>query len=309
MNTRSPHVKSTWMPALLVSAFACLPARADDTPPEPELSAAGHEAALIVFAIERGVPLFNAGNVEACVAVYEVACRAVLELGALPEALRDALRKALAREGSARDRAWALRGAMDTVLAANHSKETTMTADEWKPRMEAPLPERFPAPGPVGRVVAKEYPRYRAAQAPGGMGAFWTLFNHIRTNRIEMTAPVEMTMEESNGAFATTQMAFLYESPVQGEAGKQGTVEVADLPPARVLSFGLRGPLGKDKLAAAKKAVEERAAEEGLSFAGGWRLMGYNSPMIPETERFYELQRPLADRAAEAPPARERAAD
>jgi len=303
-------MKASWLPTLLLSTVASLPVRAGDVGgASPKPAPAETEAALLVLAIDRGVPLFNAGNVEACAAVYEVACRGVLELGALPQAQQEVLRKALAREGSARDRAWALRGAMDAVLTETHSREIAMAGEEWKPRMEAPLPERFPAPGPVGRVVAKEYPRYRAARAPGGMGAFWTLFGHIKTNRIEMTAPVEMTMEEADGAFATTAMAFLYESPTQGETGRQGRVDVADLPPARVLSFGLRGPLGKEKLAAAKRAVEERAAEEGWRFAGGWRLMGYNSPMIPETERFYELQRPVGDPPGDRRPAQERTGD
>ena len=259
----------------------------------PEPAPAGKEAALLVQAIDRGVPLFNAGQAEACAAVYEIACRAVIELGALPEPQARLLREALEHGGSASERAWALRRAMDRVL--DTPEDTAMADDAFEPRMEAPLPEGFPGPGPVGRVVVKEYPRYRAAQAAGGMGAFWTLFNHIKRNEIAMTAPVEMAVTDMHGQFATTQMAFLYESTAQGETGKQGSVEVADLPPARVVSIGLRGPLGKDKLAAARKAVEERAAREGWVRHGGWRLMGYNIPMVPEADRFYELQLPVRE--------------
>jgi hypothetical protein len=63
---------------------------------------------------------------------------------------------------------------------------------------EARLPEGFPAPGPIGKVVIKEYPAYRAARtAPADSTAgqnemFWPLFQHIKRNEIAMTAPVEM---------------------------------------------------------------------------------------------------------------------
>jgi len=94
-------------------------------------------------------------------------------------------------------------------------------AANFQPKMKAPLPAGFPQPGPVGQVIVKEYPPYRAARTAmrdeglGQNSAFNALFRHITSNDVKMTAPVEMRYEQS-----TTQaqpqpvsMAFLYEEP------------------------------------------------------------------------------------------------
>jgi len=253
----------------------------------PPVAPTGKDAvpAILELAIERGVPLFNDGQIAACAAIYEVAAAGVLALGedAAPAPERTALRRALSGEMDARERAWALRRVFDRLLA-----EPEETA--FEPVMEAPLPEGFPKPGPVGEVVVKRYPRYRMARAEGGMAAFGTLFRHIKRNDIAMTAPVEMTMEDGR---SQKDMAFLYASPELGETGRDGRVEVVDVEPLTVLSVGLRGPVGADELAAAKRAVEARAEDAGWKRAGEWRLMGYNSPMIAADRRFYEFQLPV----------------
>ena len=70
---------------------------------------------LVEFTIQRGVPLFNNGQPESTVAIYEVASKALLVLGrAVPEDARRALRVALANTGgSTRDRAFTLRAGLD----------------------------------------------------------------------------------------------------------------------------------------------------------------------------------------------------
>jgi transforming growth factor-beta-induced protein len=80
----------------------------------------------IRLAIERGVPLFNSGNVEACAAVYEIAATTILDLAS--EQLNDKGRARLERglrearhADNARGRAWALRHAFDDLLAAEHA--------------------------------------------------------------------------------------------------------------------------------------------------------------------------------------------
>jgi len=166
-------------------------------------------------------------------------------------------------------------------------------------RIEATLPEGFPAPGPAGEVALKEYPRYRAARVAGGMDAFWTLFGHIKKRDIAMTAPVEMSMGDKGEDLSMTGMAFLYGKPGMGEKGRDGRVDVVDLGPANVLSFGLFGPPTPERLRDARRAIEERLKRDGLPTAGSWRLLGYNSPMVPETRRFYELQVPVAKPARE----------
>ncbi len=80
---------------------------------------------LIDLAIERGVPQFNAGNVVACAAIYEIATRAMLanenadaSRGGLPGEARTALQLAIEKargESDATDRAWALRRGLDAA--------------------------------------------------------------------------------------------------------------------------------------------------------------------------------------------------
>lgn len=263
-------------------------------PPEPApmtAQASTHGATpRLVAAIERGAPLYNAGDVAGCAAVYEQAARALLaERGAAGELHALDLEAVLnASHANADARAWALRRAFDRVLSD----------EAFRPRSEAPLPEGFPAAGPVGRVVRKTYPGYRAARADGGEGAFWTLFQHIQANDVKMTAPVEMTLDEG---MRSTDMAFLYERPGQGSAGTRGGVAVVDLPAVDVLSLGVRGDRVGSSLARARQALEARLAADGLVAAGPYRVLGYNSPMVPAEQRFWELQVPVAVRVGSKP--------
>jgi hypothetical protein len=252
------------------------------------------------LAIDRGVPLFNAGQTEACASIYEVAVRAVHDLD--PKALGDehravvetSLRK-IESMHSSRDRAWELRRTMDRLLQAMEKPET------FEPLMEAPLPIGFPKPGPLDRVVLKEYPGYRAARVKGGMNNFWTLFNHIKRNEIAMTAPVEMGMNEAGNGLAMKNMAFLYRLPDMGASGideSDRRVKVIDVAAEKVLSVGIRGALTQDRIRAAKARIElELGLQSGkLDRAGDWRVLGYNSPMVPADRKFHEVQLPVKSR-------------
>jgi uncharacterized surface protein with fasciclin (FAS1) repeats len=80
----------------------------------------GSAARLIELAIDKGVPLFNSGNVEACKAVYEVTAEALLRLppGELREQDKARVQDALGRirkGGTARQHAWLLREALDSA--------------------------------------------------------------------------------------------------------------------------------------------------------------------------------------------------
>jgi hypothetical protein len=90
-----------------------------------------------------------------------------------------------------------------------------------------------------------------------------------------------------------TDMAFLYETPEQGQAGQDGAVAVLDLPSRTVLSIGLRGDAGRAVLEDARAAILAAAKAEGWEADGPWRRLGYNSPMIPAARRFWELQLPV----------------
>ncbi len=233
-------------------------------------------------AIDRGAPLFNDGHIEKCAQVYhDTAAKLLRDDRALGAWDRMQLGMALRKpHKDASEQAWNLRHAFDAILA-NMS---------FEPRMEASLPKGFPKPGPVGRIVEKRYPVYRAARASGGNMAFWTLFSHIKKNKVEMTAPVEMTMDQR---MRPRDMAFLYERPDQGAAGKQGRVDVLDLKPLTVLSIGMRGRRSSADMELAKSLLEAHMQAEGWQRDGDFRALGYNSPMVPADKQFWEFQVPV----------------
>jgi len=73
---------------------------------------------LIELAITRGVPLFNRGEEEACAAVYEITCRALLGLPGVSEEAKARIRTALGEAeaaGPADEKAWALRRGLDAT--------------------------------------------------------------------------------------------------------------------------------------------------------------------------------------------------
>ncbi|MFB3429891.1 MAG: fasciclin domain-containing protein [Phycisphaerales bacterium] len=80
-------------------------------------------ARVIESAIERGAPLFNNGDADACVAIYEIAIESLVELKGdqLPGHLRPVLTRALAAaraEHDAEESAWILRRALDAAYSA-----------------------------------------------------------------------------------------------------------------------------------------------------------------------------------------------
>lgn len=84
-------------------------------PSDRPAGASGSALELVDLAITRGVPIFNNGQPEATVAIYEIASKALLALGnAVPDDGRRALRAALGNtSGSVRDRAFTLRSGLD----------------------------------------------------------------------------------------------------------------------------------------------------------------------------------------------------
>ena len=169
----------------------------------------------------------------------------------------------------------------------------------FKPFIEAPVPEGFPEPTRVGEIQVKQYPAYRLARTQvrdGETGAFWTLFGHIKKKEIAMTAPVEMTYTGSAKEQLKQQsMAFLYRTTKQGTPGKEGTVEVIDIPAMAVLSFGMRGDVTKARLAEAKAHLDAWLKQHAKEYeaSGPLRVMGYNSPFVSADRRFTEVEIPV----------------
>jgi hypothetical protein len=96
-------------------------------------------------------------------------------------------------------------------------------------------------------------------------------------------------------------MSFLYEKPDQGDAGKQGAVEVSDVPAMTVVSIGCRGNQTTAAIAEAReklmKFLDDKKDEHTV--AGPLRVMGYNSPFVPRDKNFFEVQIPVKAAKAE----------
>lgn len=194
--------------------------------------------------------------------------------------------------------------------ALGHQEDPVVAQPFWI--QEADLPAGFPAPGPAGQVVIKDYPAYRMAAflpAEGRERAqnqmFWPLFQHIKRNRIAMTAPVEMrypaavaTRPADAASVQPESMAFLYAQPTLGNLGpdrEDRRVVVKDTPAMTVLSVGLRGNYDSRRLAKALAQLEKWLAENPgrAEIVGKPRYLGYNSPMVPGFLRYGEVQLPV----------------
>lgn len=74
---------------------------------------------MIAAALAVGVPLFNSGDAGGCAAVYANAAASLMDEATLPHIARDRLARGLDRasdSADARERAWAMRHALDDVL-------------------------------------------------------------------------------------------------------------------------------------------------------------------------------------------------
>jgi len=165
---------------------------------------------------------------------------------------------------------------------------------EFKPIIEADVPTGFPQYTPVGRIEVKRYPEYRMARADGG-NSFWTLFMHIKKNKIQMTAPVQLDYDAGTSTPPReSAMAFLYGDPELGKAGRQGRVNVVDVSAMDVVSIGVRGKRTRSKVADARQQLMSWLERSTVYTASGdLRVMAYNSPFIPRDRQFFEVQIPV----------------
>ena len=152
-----------------------------------------------------------------------------------------------------------------SLVMANESLTSAGQSDEnggFKPVVEAPMPVGFPPYTPVGEIQVKNYPAYRKAEA-SGRTAFWTLFQHIQNAGVSMTAPVEMTYRNDGPPVGREQaMAFLYGDKNTGSAGRQGNVEVVDVPSTAVVSIGLRGERSESAMRQAEQRLGRLVSSE-----------------------------------------------
>lgn len=186
---------------------------------------------------------------------------------------------------------------MNAMLHAENERED--------PKLEADLPEGFPQPGPLNEIAIKQYPAYRLAQAEGDV--FWPLFQHIKRNKIDMTAPVEFDLKQderfSDDPLEIKTTAFLYGSQDLGELGleKDSNIKVIDVEAMTVVSYAFTGDPKKSRLDKIREKIENYLKEhEEYARSGDYRLFAYHSPMVPRDKRWHELQLPVRKMTTEA---------
>lgn len=230
--------------------------------------------------------------------------RCTQSLGGESRVGRELRRAATAAVGRVRD-ASEVADAFDELAGVVRERALDLA---FVPRSESPRPAGFPEAAPVGEIVVLEYPAYRMARAavargwPGGTSlAFWTLFRHIEARSISMTAPVEMTFAVRRDDERVESMAFLYAHTGIGAVGREGDVDIVDVPAARVVSLGLRGAAAEREFLQARRELDAWLnAHPEWCAAGPLRVMAWNSPMVRAAERFFEVQLPIRVRESAA---------
>ncbi|MEM8885966.1 MAG: heme-binding protein [Planctomycetota bacterium] len=172
-------------------------------------------------------------------------------------------------------------------VPAKLTKGTRVQAGKsFRMRVDAPLPDGWPRPGPIEEPRLKFYPVYRLAIDE--KGNFGTLFRHIQRKKIEMTAPVEMSMDEN---LKTRSMSFLYRFPEQGEAGADGRVAIRNVEPRFAISVGMRGTRSDKKMekALAKIRADLKGRRGWREVEGSLQLLGFNDPFIFPWNQYWEV--------------------
>jgi len=168
---------------------------------------------------------------------------------------------------------------------------------------ESPLPQGYPGPSEPGKVVEKTYPLSRTFSAEG-RAAFWHNFRYLKKQGHAMTTPVIMPYDPSAEKASRgmgmppvpyQRMHFVLERLQLDEPKKSGPVTVADMPKLRVVSIAIRGNLDAKTLAAAEAKLRDYLkTKPQLGEDGPPRILGYNSPMVRSSKRYWEVQIPVA---------------
>lgn len=177
----------------------------------------------------------------------------------------------------------------------------------FRPTIEAPVPPGWPAFTPADELELKTYPAYRAAfttRSPLFLREsrnFWTLFNHIKERDIPMTAPVEMPLGTNpDGTLYEAGMGFLYPDSETGTPGDtdKGSVKVLDVAPMTVVNIAYRGKQTDTRTKAALTRLQAwvEANKDRYEVAAPPRVLGWNSPSMPDARSYTEVQIPLREK-------------
>ncbi len=171
----------------------------------------------------------------------------------------------------------------------------------------APLPEGFPAPTASGSIEIKSYPAYKEATylvrgdlARANQEAFYPLYQHISSNDIAMTAPVEArypssTLESNANKQGETRVSFLYRSTNVYPKEVVENITIENIPAMTVVSLGRTGDYsyqsyqeGIDKL---KDWLKKHPQ---YHIAGLPRRFFYDGPYTPDAFKHSEIQIPIS---------------
>jgi effector-binding domain-containing protein len=170
----------------------------------------------------------------------------------------------------------------------------------------APLPEGFPEPTSDGVIEIKQYPEYRAAtvQVAGSLAnapsqGFSPLFDHISSNDISMTAPVETrypaaTLTADAAIEGEAAVSFLYRSLDIVPQEIAQNVQVEDIPPMTVVSLGMRGGYSYNNYVAGIEQLQAWLAEHpDYEVVGPPRRFFYDGPFVPDFLKRNDIQIPV----------------
>lgn len=170
----------------------------------------------------------------------------------------------------------------------------------------APLPEGFPPPTPKSEIEVKQYPEYRAAtvhtigaleNAPSQ--GFSPLYQHISSNDISMTAPVETrypvtTLQDRSTTQGDAEVSFLYRNLdiVPQEVAQD--IQIEDIPPMTVVSIGIRGSYDFATYTSSIQQLQAWLADHpNYTVAGPPRRFFYDGPFIPDALKRSDVQIPV----------------
>ncbi len=169
----------------------------------------------------------------------------------------------------------------------------------------APLPVGFPAPTAPDKIEIKQYPAYRAATynysgnlSEAGSQAFSSLFQHISSNNISMTAPVEtrypLSTLESNDKIGEATVSFLYRNTDIYPQEIANNITVEDIPAMTVVSLGLQGGYSYESYQQGLEKLKNWLSKNtGYHKVGKPRRLFYDGPYKPDAAKRSEIQIPV----------------
>jgi len=173
----------------------------------------------------------------------------------------------------------------------------------------APLPEGFPPPTKAGSIEVKTYPPYKEATyrvrgnlARANQEAFYPLYQHISSNNISMTAPVEAryptsTLDSNEGVNeqGEARVSFLYRSTSIYPKEVVENITIENITAMTVVSLGRQGDYSYqsylDGIAQLKDWLNKHPE---YHIVGLPRRFFYDGPYIPDAFKHSEIQIPIS---------------